>query len=245
MTRWHLGNHNCKQILLGISHDAGYAPFLDEIVRNTQTKRRIAILEGVPSVRELGAIGVQTLNLSDTIFRHDKLTDRSAPAPTLLPLLQPLPPVKAPSSIASTPPTTSYATVIQNASPPPQLILPLAPKNINAITRSAVSKPPPWNPGPRGIDPYIPSNPAAVDSIKKRKDSNKLCNNHYLRGPCAKGDSCCFEHHYKPSPDEINAIAVLARLNPCTNGQDCEVEDCIYGHHVRRCRATDNGRSIS
>lgn len=29
-TRWHLRNHNCKQILLGISHDAGYAPFLDE-----------------------------------------------------------------------------------------------------------------------------------------------------------------------------------------------------------------------
>jgi len=33
LTRWHLRNNNCKQILLGISHDAGYAPFLDEVVR--------------------------------------------------------------------------------------------------------------------------------------------------------------------------------------------------------------------
>lgn len=31
LTRFHLKNQNCKQILLGISHDAGYAPFLDEV----------------------------------------------------------------------------------------------------------------------------------------------------------------------------------------------------------------------
>lgn len=35
VARWHLRNQNCKQILLGISHDAGYAPFLDEVVGTT------------------------------------------------------------------------------------------------------------------------------------------------------------------------------------------------------------------
>jgi hypothetical protein len=39
-------------------------------------------------------------------------------------------------------------------------------------------------------------------------------------------------HDYNPNKDEKNAIAFLARLNPCTNGQDCDVDNCIYGHHV-------------
>jgi hypothetical protein len=128
--------------------------------------------------------------------------------------------------------TVSYAGVISSASPPPQITLPnLLPKQPPPAA-ARLHKPPSWNPGPRGIDVAIPINQAALEAIKKRKDNNKLCNNHYLRGPCAKGDACCFEHRYKPSKDEINAIAFLARLNPCTNGQDCEVEDCIYGHHV-------------
>ncbi len=97
---------------------------------------------------------------------------------------------------------------------------------------ASTPKPTTWNPGRRGLDPPIQVSQTALDSIKRRKDSNKLCNNHYLRGPCAKGDSCCFEHKYKPTKDEINAIAFLTRLNPCANGQDCDVEDCIYGHHV-------------
>lgn len=71
-----------------------------------------------------------------------------------------------------------------------------------------------------------------LDTVKKRKESSKLCNNHYLRGPCTKGDDCCFEHNYKPNKDELNAIAFLARLNPCTSGQECDVDNCIYGHHV-------------
>ncbi|KAI8258074.1 hypothetical protein K4K58_003558 [Colletotrichum sp. SAR11_239] len=111
-TRWHLRNYNCRQILLGISHDAGYAPFLDEILQDADTRAR-----------------------------------------------------------------------------------------------------------------------SALENIKKRTGAAKLCNNHYLRGPCAKGDECCFEHKYRPNADEINAIAHLTRLNPCTSGQECDVENCIYGHH--------------
>ena len=44
-------------------------------------------------------------------------------------------------------------------------------------------------------------------------------------------DECCFEHDYKCTKDEINAISFLARLNPCISGQDCDTENCIYGHH--------------
>lgn len=205
-------------MLLGVSHDAGYAPFLDEVLRDDTTRQKITVLEGYPTVREIVATGVRTLRFQD-LFRTEKLVDKAGQLSTY-PVL-----ASAPSAGAS------YANVTQNASPPPSITLPLALKNtVNATVR--VNRISGWNPGRRGLDEAISVNPAALDSIKKRKDSNKLCNNHYLRGPCIKGDSCCFEHNYKPSQDEIKAIAMLARMNPCTNGQDCEVEDCIYGHHV-------------
>jgi len=80
-TRWHLRNINCKQVILGISHDAGYAPFLDEVLRDEETRRRITILEGFPAVRELMVMGLNTLNLNDAIFRSEKLVDRTPPMP--------------------------------------------------------------------------------------------------------------------------------------------------------------------
>jgi hypothetical protein len=44
-------------------------------------------------------------------------------------------------------------------------------------------------------------------------------------------DECVFEHKHKCTDDEMVAIAFLARLNPCVSGQDCDIADCIYGHH--------------
>ncbi|KAI0137117.1 hypothetical protein BJ170DRAFT_44433 [Xylariales sp. AK1849] len=219
-TRFNLRNYNCKQILLGVSHDAGYAPFLDQVLHDDSTRRRVTILEGYPTVKEIIATGVSVLAFDD-IFRVEKLVDRTT------------------SFAPSAPAGISYATITQKASPPPQITLPLAPKTAGAPIRVTV-KPvqPPWNPGPRGLDPPIPINQVVLDQIKKRKDNDKLCNNHYLRGPCAKGDSCCFEHDYKPNSDEIRAISFLARLNPCTNGQECDVDNCIYGHH---CPSVVNG----
>ncbi|EQL00345.1 C-x8-C-x5-C-x3-H type zinc finger protein [Ophiocordyceps sinensis CO18] len=170
LTRWHLRNYNCRHVLLGISHDAAYAPFLEEMLADDNTRQCIAVIEGAPTAKELVATGVHVLDIGKDLFR-----------------------------------TEPYMQV------PPQQ--------------------PDWNPGPRGLDEPITVSVQALEYIKKRKDKEKLCNNHFLRGPCTKGDACHFYHNYKPSADEINAISVLARQNPCTNGQDCVQEDCIYGHH--------------
>jgi hypothetical protein len=40
----------------------------------------------------------------------------------------------------------------------------------------------------------------------------------------------------------LKAIAYLARLNPCLNGQDCELEFCIYGHHCPSVITGSNGK---
>ncbi|KAK0626776.1 hypothetical protein B0T14DRAFT_534862 [Immersiella caudata] len=263
--RWHLRNYNCKQVLLGISHDAGYAPFLDELFQDSLTKNIVTVIEGCPTVRELVATDVRIMVLDDTLFRSDKLVDRTpqmviAPPTTanagIIGMTSvvtsaitstaaavaamtattnggnlPTSPTTSSNSTPAPAPAATYARAISSASPPPQITLPLQPRPTATPARPAPAKPAPWSPGPRGLDPPLQVSQSALDSIKKRKDSNKLCNNHYLRGPCSKGDSCCFEHKYKPTKDEINAIAFLTRLNPCENGQDCGVENCIYGHH--------------
>ncbi|KAG7285475.1 hypothetical protein NEMBOFW57_010103 [Staphylotrichum longicolle] len=223
-TKWHLRNTNCKQVILGISHDAGYAPFLDELFQDASLQLRVTVLEGIPTVRELKATGVNILNLNDRLFRSEKLVERALPEP-LIPAPATFEVKPATGSItsagtptpatsaASTPaqaPATTYARAVKIATPPPQ--------------------PTPPTQQPR------PVSQTALDTIKKRRDHNKLCNNHYLRGPCAKGSACAFEHKYRPTKDELVAIAFLTRLNPCSNGQGCEVEDCIYGHHCPSVR---------
>ncbi|KAL2256218.1 hypothetical protein VTK26DRAFT_2010 [Humicola hyalothermophila] len=248
-TKWHLRNSNCKQVILGISHDAGYAPFIDELFQDSQLRIRVTVLEGIPTVRELTSTGVNILNLNDGLFRSEKLVDRGTPdagvqsvsyevkamTTSVTSASTSTPATSADSTPAPAVPAT-YARAIKTATPPPRVILPLQLKPATALAHPPQPKPAPWNPGPRGLDPPLKVSQAALDSLKKRRDHNKLCNNHYLRGPCSKGNACMFEHRYKPSRDELAAIAFLTRLNPCSNGQNCEVEDCIYGHHCPSVR---------
>ncbi|KAM4059877.1 zinc finger domain-containing protein [Hirsutella rhossiliensis] len=241
LTRWHLRNHNCRHVLLGISHDAEYAPFLEEMFEDENTRQCIAVIEGSPTAKELVATGVHILDIGKDLFRTEHFPNRHA-APALSAWNQGTASPATSIDSANTPAasaTMSYANAISSGSPPPQPGVPVAPRPFAAaVTRSKIQyqQIPPqqldWNPGPRGLDEPIVVSMQALECIKKRKDKEKLCNNHFLRGPCTKGDACHFFHNYKPSADEINAISVLARQNPCTNGQDCVQDDCIYGHHV-------------
>jgi len=40
----------------------------------------------------------------------------------------------------------------------------------------------------------------------------------------------------------LKAIAYLTRLNPCLNGQECELEFCIYGHHCPSVTVGKDGK---
>lgn len=248
--------------MLGISHDAGYAPFLDETLQNEATRQRISIIEGVATVPDLVATNVKIEKLGDGLFRDDKLSDKyptlaqiassQSPPAQLIASRTASPAISAGSSQTRTP-TMSYAGIVSSASPPPQITLPFTlprkqqtPSGTGSWREKSQARvqsetqyqlipssiPDNWNPGRRGFDEPIRVNIQVMETIKKRKDNDKLCNNHYLRGPCAKKDICPFAHDYKINEDEIKAVAVLARQNPCSSGQYCEAEDCIYGHHV-------------
>ncbi|KAI2624668.1 hypothetical protein GGS26DRAFT_564601 [Hypomontagnella submonticulosa] len=219
---FHIRNFNCKHLLLGVSHDPGYTEVVRDIVYHDDYRRRVTLIEGSPAVKEIADSGVNITHFGH-IFRHEKIpveTQQDQP-PSLIPSL-------------------SYAAAIAqpSPSPPPRITLPIPLKRTATPVRQRQPSTPAWNPGPRGLDPPIQINQAVLDRLKRRKDHEKLCNNHFLRGPCTKGDECSFVHNYKPTKDEKNVIAFFARLNPCTSGQDCEAENCIYGHH---CPTVTNG----
>lgn len=235
LTRWNLRNHNCKQILLGISHDAGYAPFLDEI----SEKHKITIIRGPPTVPELINTGIQVLDFSE-LFRTEKLINRIS------------------NGSHNTTAIASTWAGITSATPPPAII------NIKSggKTNSAKASPtlasatPAWSPGPRGLDEPLKQDLNVLDKVKNRTGNDKLCNNYFLRGYCPKGkfsrsavvslkhltklagDACNFVHDHDITPAELTAISYLTRLNPCTNQQYCEDDRCIYGHH---CPSVSNG----
>ncbi|KAM3438325.1 hypothetical protein MY4824_003347 [Beauveria thailandica] len=223
---------------------------------------RISIIEGgVALAADLKATGANTTRLDRDLFRADKPVERipvHAVSAAVGRTASPSGSVASSGGGANSS-TFSYAHAITNGTPPPTMSIPLAPNKpsprpprtsphggtttttTNIPSPSSPSSPqyqkippqqPDWHPGARGLDEPIIVNVAVMDAVKKRKDTDKLCNNHFLRGPCAKGDGCNFVHVYKPNAEEINAIAVLARQNPCTHGQDCENWECIYGHHV-------------
>lgn len=237
--KWNLRNHNCKQVFLGISHDAGYAPFLDEILHDDAMFRRVTIIEGSPIVRELAATNLPKVSFPD-IFRAEKLVCRNyQDSSSTIPLTSATPPA-----------TVSYAGITSHNTPPPpgtpptKLSFPIKPfvHPVREAPSAVTTSTPAWDPGFRGLDEPITINRDVLDKIKNRATTNKkkLCNNHYLRGAsgCFKGDDCQFEHNAKVTVEEMKAIKYLTRLNPCSNGQDCELESCIYGHH---CPNTING----
>jgi hypothetical protein len=207
--RFHLRNHNCKHLVLGIAFDAGYAPFLDEVLTAYDHSRAI-ILEGSPTVPDIASLGLNTTHFDD-LFRNEKFPDQSKKAST----------TPNPSTWAGVSSFVPSSTPISS----PTINLK------NGPTKKPAPKQQSWSPGPRGLDPALHVDTKALTKIKQRTGSNKLCNNPYLRGPCSKGDDCDFTHDYALTDTDFAALQWLARLVPCGSGQDCDNDYCIYGHH--------------
>ncbi|KAL1899941.1 hypothetical protein Cpir12675_001162 [Ceratocystis pirilliformis] len=226
IARWYLQAFNCKHLLLGISHDSGYAPFLDEIYTSSEVGSRISLIEATPTHKHIARTGISIINMADSIFRADKICEGP---PTLNSDDSPLPTFATQSGCSA--PLTALQS--RGASPPPRIKL-LIPPKASSTSKKAT---PPWNPGPRGQDPPLIFNQASVNSIKNRGDGKKLCNLYFLRNTCPRNIvDCPFDHRHKVTKDELGAIAFLARITPCQYGQDCPNTDCVYGHNCPTVR---------
>jgi hypothetical protein len=118
---------------------------------------RVTVLEGVPTVRELAATGVNILNLNSRLFRSEKLIDRIPSEPYVSPVSFEAKATPASitsagtptpgTSTASTPaqaPATTYARAVKNPTPPPQVTPAIQPKPAPAAARTPATKPAPW-----------------------------------------------------------------------------------------------------
>ncbi|OWT42469.1 zinc finger domain-containing protein [Pochonia chlamydosporia 170] len=242
---WHFrssGQRNNLHILMGISHDPSYATFLNEVSQDEFCRSRMTMVEGTSTVPELIATNIPSLDLGKQLFCGDTYLSEKNPydsrrrswATGLQPAIPEtsIAPVNKPSC------SSSYADAAKSGSPPREISFLATPKPIASRVSKRHNLDSPseqveWNPGPRELDAPIQARVLAMDS---RKDPKKLCNVHFLRGPCTKGNRCPFVHDYSPSSEEINAIALLARQWLCKDGQDCKFDECIYGHHCPSIR---------
>jgi len=209
--KWHIDNYNCRSIILGVSHDNGYARVLDLIATDhREMMNKIVLLEGPPFARELEALPFEKIKYAD-VFNPEKFDayqiPRSAPAvgppPGLLPSQ-----MKVYNPIA---PPSSYAAAVNTTPPSPP----------SSKSSPALQKATP-----------VFSETAIKDAVRRIKSLQpKPCNNHYLKGECT-WDECRFKHDYKLKPDELQAMKKLAGLKPCNYGKDCINEKCYYNHDV-------------
>lgn len=80
--KWHYRNYNCKAILLGASHDNGYALPITELQTSGTEHKSIALIEGPPFAKELRELKSVQFFRWDTIFSNTRL-DVRFPSPKI------------------------------------------------------------------------------------------------------------------------------------------------------------------
>lgn len=265
MFKLHLYDTHCRRILFGCSHDNGYARLLEDVA-DSNVRKAITLLEGVPFERELYQLksAYQTTRF-EGLFRTSKINiyNQQYPQPAGLPPPGLTPPqVQQAQQITGLPPyQPSYQLgLVRTLSTSPSATLnPAAPSWASAAmtppTQTASPPPTPQmsanvikqvlrNRYGQRIDPIVSYDPNEVKRIKKLK----MCNVHFLRDDCPY-EPCTHDHYYKPNKNEIATLKYVSRMTPCKFGSECDDLKCIYGHRCpndvegkKDCRWGENCR---
>lgn len=210
---WHLKNYNCRRIILGASHDNGYARVLKK-VDGKEALEKIHLLEGPPFGKEFDGLLYKRLKYEE-VFSPEKFDVYMQPRSPVLSMASPTPAGAAASAATKVnAPINSYAAAA-NAAPaitPPTSVAHNSPR----LTKAA---------------PQISESQILEATRKVKQLRPKPCNNHYLKGDCNYGDDeCTFGHKYPLKPDELAAMRRLAAQKQCNFGQECINERCYYSH---------------
>ena len=245
----YLRDIHCHQLVLGCSHDNGYARLLEDIMGDSNFLERITLLEGVPFERELAELQRQfrTTKFND-LFRGSKVVAPSqyragptAPLPSLLPDSRNTSPAPAPAVARQKSKSDELAAPTANASAAPvswasKTAAPYTPSpsetelanksNAGSANRATTT----INRNRHGqriddLDTYIHN-----DDIKRIKRL-KLCNVYYLIGPDAcNNPRCNHDHEWPITKNDLRVLRQVARMAPCDYGTECDDPGCIYGH---------------
>lgn len=211
---FYIGNGQCKHVILGCSHDGGYAPALEKFAADDSIRDRVTLLKGGPMHPQIAALGfTKTLTLR-TVFGSQevkKITPARSSVPAVAPAVVPrIAVLSSPGSSSTQDPGSRM--VLAN----PERIA----KRLGPILRNEA--------GQRIDKPlHIDTNSAYIQVLKK----SNLCMWYYLRGECT---GCDRNHFVGPlQPHEYNCLWYLARSALCwkiQKGKDCDDPRCIYGH---------------
>jgi hypothetical protein len=203
---WHLKNYNCRRIVLGVSHDNGYARVLKRLVNEDETSDKIYLLEGPPFGRELDALRFKRIKYED-VFSSEKFDvyNRSP----ILPLAAPVAKIGGP--------VNSYASAVTAVTAAPMITPPSSSGHASPSLKKAQ---------PHFTESQIQE---AIRKIKSLRP--KPCNNFYLKRECGYGDDeCTFGHKYSLKDVDIAAMRRLAQQKQCNFGKECINERCYYSH---------------
>jgi hypothetical protein len=251
----YLHDVHCHQVLLGCSHDNGYARLLDDTMGDAMLVDHITLLEGVPFERELANLRASfKMTKFDNMFRSTKLTTpyqlKTAPGPIQrplqtisanLPMGSPLAQTYSNSTMDGvTPSTTASTTSKANTEAPTWASMtaaPFVPSASSPATRAGTAggtNPLKSTPGINrnrfgqridDIDDSIPN-----EDIKRVKKL-KLCNVYYLNGADACTNvRCTHDHDYDITKNDLRTLKQVARMTPCYFKTECDDPKCIYGH---------------
>jgi hypothetical protein len=260
----YLHDVHCHQILLGCSHDNGYARLLDDTMGDAMLVDHITLLEGVPFERELAGLQASFKTIKfDNMFRSTKLATpyqlRTAqpgpiqrPLQTIsanIPIGSPLAQTYSNSTIDEGTPSTTASTTSKCNTPAPtwatMTAAPFIPSTSSPAARSntksgttPVKSTPGINRNRLGqrIDDMDDSIPN--EDIKRVKKL-KLCNVFYLNGGDACTNArCTHDHDYNITKNDLRTLKQVARMTPCYFKTECDDPKCIYGH---RCPQSQPG----
>lgn len=227
--RLFLNDYHCRQVLLGCSHDNGYARMLEDYQDDPASRSRVCLLEGVPFPRELESLRHLFLSAKfDSLFRARKIQVEQHQHQQQM-LSQPTPP------IARTISNSNGESFSVSACPVPQTWASTA-TMLPTRMASPPATPKPSQSTPQGIPrnrygQRVDPEPKGDRYDARRVKTLKMCNVHFLRGDCGFGGDCTHSHTYKPSAGELATLRYVVRLSPCRMGADCDDPKCMYGHH--------------
>ena len=104
--------------------------------------------------------------------------------------------------------------------------------NIGSAKSNPVKKGILYNEHNQRIDEKLPKpDPIAENKLKMRvQQKGKLCNNWHLKGKCANGANCHYNHEPALTDGEKLAFRHRVRTTPCPRGLECPDVNCYLGH---------------
>lgn len=225
MLRLFIENNQCKHIIFGGCHDAGYLTFLDTY-KLSERATKISLLETVAEphiIQQFKALNFSTVGFP-SVFRTTPLQEKPKILPA--PIVFPVTPAASPAAVATT--NTNWARVSAGGdSEGKTFAVTLASKNSSEPKKKVL-----LNHASDRVDVPLPKvDRNALSRVNALiKDNGNYCNEYHLAGKCSNQNSCPFVHGARLVGQEQLALRVKARNRLCYYEGTCTNADCFFGH---------------